>query len=122
MDATTCRVCGGALEPHTAASCNSCGNAYHLNQRQDIEGRDCGQVWINEEHMALEFACNTCLNPPDQSLDDVLDLHEAAAAAAVPVAVLEASATAGEVRHRRTAGGLLLFTRAEIRAYSGEAR
>jgi hypothetical protein len=115
-------VCGEALEPHTAASCNSCGNVYHLNQRQDIEGRDCGQVWINEEHMALEFACNTCLNPPDQSLDDVLDLEEAAAEASVSPTVLEAAAAAGEVRHRRTAGGLLLFTRADVRAYAGMAR
>lgn len=122
LDATECSVCGGGLEPHTTAACNNCGKAYHLNQRQDMAGADCGQVWINEEHMALEFACDTCLNPPSQSLTEVLDLEEAAIEADVPVAVLEAAAIAGQVRHRRTAGGLLLFTRADVRAFAGSAR
>jgi hypothetical protein len=115
-------VCGGPLAEHTSAACNTCGKAYHLNQRQDMPGQDCGQVWINEEHMALEFACDNCLNPPDGSLDDVLDLEEAAAEASVTVAVLEAAAMAGQVRHRRTAGGSLLFTRADVRLFAGTAR
>jgi hypothetical protein len=122
LDATVCSVCGGLLESHTSAACNTCGKAYHLNQRQDMAGQDCGQVWINDEHMALEFACDNCLNPPPASLDEVLDLEEAAAEASVTVGVLEAAAIAGEIRHRRTAGGLLLFTRSDLRAYAGPAR
>lgn len=121
VDATHCSVCELALEAHTAALCNSCGRAYHLNQRQDLEGLDCGQVWINEEHMALEFACNACLNPPSAALDDILDLAEAAEFAALTVAALEAAAAQGLVRHRRTASGTLLFVRADIQAYLGNA-
>jgi len=45
-----------------SATCNWCNGVYHLNQRNDIEARDCGQVWIDEQYMALQFACDTCLN------------------------------------------------------------
>ena len=42
--------------------------------RTDIPGKDCGQVWINEDHLALEFACDLCLHPPQASgLDEILD-------------------------------------------------
>ena len=44
-----------------SADCNWCNSRYHLNQRNDIEGKDCGQVWIDEQYMALQFACDRCL-------------------------------------------------------------
>lgn len=124
-----CTVCTEALETHTEATCNSCGRYYHLNQRVDLPGRDCGQVWINEEHFALEFACNPCLTAhaaPGQvdaaSLDDVLDASEAASVAGIAEGALVAAAEAGRVRHRRTGSGVYLFTRRDILAFASTAR
>ena len=81
-----------------------------------------GQVWINEEHLGLEFGCNTCLNPPAEppggSLDDVLDLDEAAAASGLAGPVIERAAQLGHVKHRKTASGVLLFTRADVLAFA----
>lgn len=47
-----------------SAECNWCDSRYHLNPRNDIEARDCGEVWIDEQYLALQFACNTCLGGP----------------------------------------------------------
>ena len=47
-----------------SAECNWCDSRYHLNQRNDIVARDCGEVWIDEQYLALQFACNTCLGGP----------------------------------------------------------
>lgn len=56
-----CAVCGEPVEAAASAECNWCDRRYHLNQRNDVEGRDCGQVWIDEQYMALQFACDKCL-------------------------------------------------------------
>jgi hypothetical protein len=45
-----------------SAECNWCDARYHLNQRNDVEAEDCGHVWIDEQFLALQFACNNCLN------------------------------------------------------------
>ncbi len=80
-----------------------------------MAGRDCGQVWIHEEHLSLEFACDRCLNPaPAGALGEILDIGEAAAAAGTTEQELLAAANAGGVRHRKTAGGVYLFERADI--------
>jgi hypothetical protein len=47
--------------------CNWCDGRYHLNQRNDVEGKDCGQVWVDEQYLALQFACNTCLAGTDRA-------------------------------------------------------
>jgi hypothetical protein len=57
----TCSVCGEPTGEHSYASCSRCARPYHLALRQDIPAKDCGQVWISEESLALDFACNTCL-------------------------------------------------------------
>ena len=107
------------MAPHMVATCDSCGQDYHLNQRADLPGDDCGQVWINEEHLGLEFACNNCLNPvePAGNLDDVLDLAEAAEFAGATEAVMSHAAAAGEIRHRRTSSGIYLFERRDLLAF-----
>ncbi|MBI5947710.1 MAG: hypothetical protein HY875_06205 [Chloroflexi bacterium] len=112
----SCSVCGEGLTEATSAICNSCGEPYHLNQRADIPGKDCGEVWIDEGHLALEFACNTCLNPPLEpgGLDDVLDIEEAAALAGVAAGALEAAAGMGALRHRKTGSGTYLFSRGDV--------
>ena len=102
------------------ARCDNCGNLYHLNQRADMPGDDCGQVWINEEHLGLEFACNVCLNPEPApgALDDILDLAEAAAAANLPEATLASAAELGHLKHRKTSSGVLLFARGDVLAFA----
>ncbi len=113
-----CCVCALPVAPEREAWCGNCGRAYHLNQRTDQEEADCGLVWINEEHLALEFACNVCLNPePTASLDDVLDIEEAAALAHVDTGELEAAASSGAIRHRRTGTGVHLFIRRDVVAF-----
>lgn len=116
---TLCFVCAEAVTPTTEAWCGACGNAYHLNQRTDLPGKDCGEVWINEDHMALEFACNRCLHPAPGALDDVLDSAEAAMESGLTVAMIEAAAAEGRLAHRRTAGGVYLFVRRDIREFAG---
>ena len=119
MDATPCIVCAEALTETSEAICGACGKLYHLNQRSDLPGKDCGQVWINEEHLALEFACNRCLVPAGEgAVDDVLDLAEAAAALGYSAEVLQREADAGRVRHRKTGSGVYLFERGELVAYA----
>ena len=58
-----CVVCGEAVDVTTSSVCNACGERFHLNQRNDREGKDCGSVWINEQYLAVEFACQRCLTP-----------------------------------------------------------
>lgn len=107
----TCHVCGEDVPPAREGWCNSCGFLYHLNQRADDEASECGQVSISAELAALEFVCNVCLPGPSDGLDEVLDLAEAAATACVEPAWLAAEAGAGRIKHRKTAGGTLLFHR-----------
>jgi len=61
-DALICVVCGEAGDEKSLAVCNFCGDRFHLNQRNDAPGKDCGTVWINDQFLALEFACQRCLD------------------------------------------------------------
>jgi len=56
----TCHVCRDPIADDSAF-CNTCGNPFHLRLRNDSEGKDCGDVWLNEQFLSLEFACFTCL-------------------------------------------------------------
>jgi hypothetical protein len=60
-EALNCAVCGESMTFVQSAECNWCDQRYHLNQRNDVEAKDCGEVWIDEQFLALQFACNTCL-------------------------------------------------------------
>lgn len=62
----TCNVCNEPAVAAMTAECNWCNARYHLNQRNDVEGKDCGQVWVDEQYLALQFACNTCLTGSDR--------------------------------------------------------
>ncbi len=61
-DADVCVVCGEPVDAKNSSICHSCGQSFHLNPRNDLPGKDCGAVWINEQHLALEFACQRCLD------------------------------------------------------------
>ncbi|MEO6397173.1 MAG: hypothetical protein ABIP13_01780 [Tepidiformaceae bacterium] len=121
---TLCSVCRQSMAAHMLATCDSCGKAYHLNQRTDLPGTDCGQVWISEEHLGLEFACDRCLNPaePAGNLDDVLDLAEAAEAVRMTEDWVSDAAATGALRHRRTSSGVLLFERRDLLAYAKDRK
>jgi hypothetical protein len=56
-----CAVCGGPLTPDASAICHECDRPFHLRLRNDGDGKDCGDVWINEQYLSLEFACFECL-------------------------------------------------------------
>jgi len=115
-----CVVCTEPLTETSNADCMRCGQPYHLNRRNDIPGKDCGNAWINDAFMSLEFACEVCLSLPDEepeetfSLDDVLDLDEAAEFAGWHPEQLQRAADAGQVAHRRTARGMYLFRRGDL--------
>ena len=57
----TCVVCGEAVDEMNSAVCQGCNRRYHLVLRQGEQGKDCGDVWINEVFMSLQFACVNCL-------------------------------------------------------------
>jgi hypothetical protein len=38
--------------------------------RMDVPGKDCGQVWLNETHMHLEFGCLTCLGKAETGREE----------------------------------------------------
>ncbi len=61
-----CCVCGGPADDTNSATCNSCNSRYHLRLRNDSPGADCGDVWINEQYLSLEFACFICLGAAGQ--------------------------------------------------------
>ncbi len=55
-----CHVCGEALDGDLNY-CNRCERPFHLRRQEGSEERDCGEVWINEQYLALEYACDDCL-------------------------------------------------------------
>jgi len=56
-----CAVCAEPAEEAASALCGVCDRRFHLNQRNDIDGKDCGEVWIDEQYLSLRFACFNCL-------------------------------------------------------------
>ena len=120
VSSNPCSICAEPVEPHTESYCNACGRLFHLNQREDLPGRDCGTVSLSEMHLALVFMCSACLEetaePVAPTLEAVLDLSEAALATGLSEGELAEAAAAGQVSHRRTAGGSLLFDREAVEA------
>jgi hypothetical protein len=56
-----CVVCAERLDEVNSAVCGACGGSYHLIVRRDRPGKDCGDVWVNEAYLALQYACSNCL-------------------------------------------------------------
>lgn len=65
-----CHVCGEPVAAENSALCNTCGQRFHLRLRNDAERKDCGEVWINEQYLSLEFACFSCLGRSNISSDE----------------------------------------------------
>ena len=106
------------MAPHMVARCDTCAQPFHLNHRTDLPGEDCGQVWLDEEHLGLQFACNSCYaeNSSTETLNDILDVSEAAALTGLSEANLVAMAASGGVRYRKTGSGVYLFERGDLLA------
>ncbi len=62
-ETSTCAVCGEAAEESSSAFCGECDRTFHLNHRNDVDGKDCGEVWVDEQFLSLRFACFTGLRP-----------------------------------------------------------
>lgn len=77
-----CCVCGEPADETNASDCYGCGRLYHLNQRNDVVARDCGDVWLNDSTLALEFGCQTCIDErfgePDATTTPSADGSESA--------------------------------------------
>ena len=63
----SCVVCDEEVDEGTSSVCNGCGERFHLNQRNDRAGKDCGAVWVHEQYLALEFACQRCLGSDERA-------------------------------------------------------
>ncbi len=61
MTAAACPICAESLDGPNVANCLSCRRDFHLQVRMDVEGKDCGEVWLHEEHMHLIFGCSECI-------------------------------------------------------------
>jgi hypothetical protein len=58
----TCVVCGEPVDQTNSAECHGCGRRYHLVLKQGAQGKDCGNVWVDDLTTSLKFACRNCLN------------------------------------------------------------
>ncbi len=57
-----CHICHDPLTEDNSILCNQCHRPFHLRLRNDdTTAKDCGDVWIDENYLSLEFACNACL-------------------------------------------------------------
>ena len=66
-----CTVCAAPVESGASAFCSECAEPFHLvltneaatndGSADDVAGKNCGEVWLNEEFLALEFGCARCL-------------------------------------------------------------
>lgn len=65
-----CAQCGEPADASNSAVCNSCDRRFHLRLRNDSDGKDCGEVWINEQYLSLEFACFSCLGVAPASVSE----------------------------------------------------
>jgi hypothetical protein len=66
MTQSDCSVCGESADENMLAVCSHCDKAFHLNPRNDVPGKDCGAVWINEQYLGLEYACQRCLDGQEE--------------------------------------------------------
>ena len=80
IETYTCSVCGESEERESFFEyCNGCGELYHFN-RTSGPGKDCGDAWIEDEEVGLQFFCNNCMER--QKAEDQEQLAELARAAA----------------------------------------
>ena len=62
QDTWPCCVCDEPAGPDARSDCYRCGEYFHLRLTTTATGPDCGDVWIDDEVVALQFACRNCLD------------------------------------------------------------
>ena len=68
-DDSRCAVCGEAVDDANSTDCGVCRRRFHLVMTEERAGKDCGEVWIDEELLALQFACARCLAQDRENAD-----------------------------------------------------
>ncbi len=61
MNSEMCCVCALPLDDVNRGVCNGCGLPFHLRVQGDLQGPECGQVWVHPQYLALEYGCLICL-------------------------------------------------------------
>jgi hypothetical protein len=57
-----CRVCGEAEpRPELLSECFGCDRPFHLNPYANRPGKDCGDAWIGDDALTLQFYCRDCI-------------------------------------------------------------
>lgn len=56
-----CVVCGEPVDETSSAVCHGCDRRYHLVLKQGEQGKDCGEVWVDDLSTSLVYACSNCL-------------------------------------------------------------
>ena len=112
-DALACHLCDQPMGEHETADCYVCGKLFHLQMIETADGPDCGDVWIDDEVLALQFACRDCIEaraggPPPSPEAQAVQTAEQQIAAALqaspdPPPAREPPAANGPVR-KATAG------------------
>ena len=100
-DISSCAVCGHPLRPDAQADCYSCGQYFHLGLTANSDVEDCGQVWLDDEVLALQFACNRCLEAQTDAAPGGDAEDEAAREAPPRVARAEPGLSARDLARRR---------------------
>lgn len=64
--ADTCHVCTADLVGPDTASCHLCYRDFHLAMTITSTVVDCGQIFMDNDSLALAFVCNACVEerPP----------------------------------------------------------
>lgn len=86
-----CNVCGEPAGPEARSDCYRCGEYFHLRLTTTATGPDCGDVWIDDEVMALQFACRNCLAEQAGESAPEVDEPPAAEPPVAPTRVRKAS-------------------------------
>lgn len=55
-----CIVCDDPLDPIHQAFCSSCLQFFHLRMTENVEAKDCGAIYFDEETCSMVFNCNPC--------------------------------------------------------------
>ena len=86
------------------ATCSQCDQPFHLNPRNDLPGKDCGAVWINEQYLGSRVRMPALPGWSGRDLPDARATHFASAARTAPLsqeALISSEPTSRRRRHRR---------------------
>jgi hypothetical protein len=89
VTALTCAICGLPVTEQTSTYCSFCARLFHLSMRNDVTIDECGEVWLNDVHLGLEFACRDCLEGGEDDGGDTLGLRAAGDLLKVPAGEVE---------------------------------